>query len=274
MGGDPRRVEPAAGPVIPHGEAPLSARRQARATGRPAPAISRDAPLAARFLRRYKRFFADVETADGDTLTVHCADPGSLRGFHRPGAAVRCSTSDNPKRRLRHTLEMMRIGRIWVGLHPARGNDVADAAIAAGVPRALSGYARRDREVTPGGEIARGRLDFRLSDHLHDARPAWLEVKSVTLAEGSTALFPDSVTERGRRHLEVLRTLRGRGERAALLFVVQRADCDRVAPADAIDPAYGEALRRAAEDGVELFAIGTRVTAHAIRVERELPVVL
>lgn len=263
--------------MSPRREAPLSARRQASSAAHrrvPLPAAFRNAPLAARFVRRYKRFFADVETADGTTLTVHCPDPGSMRGFHRPGAAVRCSTSDNPKRRLRHSLEMMRIGRIWVGLHPARANDVAEAALAAGVPRGLAGHARREREVTPGGEIARGRLDFRLTGHPRDARSLWLEVKSVTLAEDGTALFPDSVTERGRRHLEVLRTLRGRGERAALLFVVQRADCERVAPADAIDPAYGEALRRAADDGVELFALGARVTARAITVERELPVVL
>jgi sugar fermentation stimulation protein A len=99
-------------------------------------------------------------------------------------------------------------------------------------------------------------------------------VKSVTLAEGDTALFPDSKTVRGLRHLEMLDTVRARGERAALLFVVQRADCDRVAPADAIDPAYGETLRRVAREGVEVFALGARVTSRAITVERELPVVL
>jgi sugar fermentation stimulation protein A len=253
VGRDARRVEPApAGPV----------------------SLAREAPLAARFLRRYKRFFADVETEDGETLTVHCPDPGSMRGFQRPGAAVRCSTSDDPRRRLRHSLEMMRAGRIWVGLHPARANDVVDAALAAGLPRALSGYAHREREMTPAGRIARGRLDFRLSSRARDERPAWLEVKSVTLADGRLARFPDSVTERGRRHLDVLRTLRRRGARAALLFLVQRADCDRVAPADDIDPAYGEALRRAAKEGVEILALGARVTARAITVERELPVVL
>jgi sugar fermentation stimulation protein A len=99
-------------------------------------------------------------------------------------------------------------------------------------------------------------------------------VKSVTLAEGRLALFPDSVTERGRRHLDVLHGLRGAGARAALVFLVQRGDCDRVAPADHVDPAYGEALRRAAAAGVELFALGARVTARAISVERELPVLL
>jgi sugar fermentation stimulation protein A len=238
---------------------------------RPALTLPLEAPLRGRFLRRYKRFFADVETEDGRTLTVHCPNPGSMLGFHRPGAAVRCSTSDAPRRKLRHTLEMMRIGRTWVGLHTGRANAVVARALAAGLPRALAGYSETRREVpVPHGE-GRSRLDFRLSGH--PTRPdAWVEVKSVTLAEGRLALFPDSVTERGRRHLEVLQALRARGERAALLFLVQRADCDRVAAADRIDPAYAEALRRAVRAGVEVYALGARVTARAIAVERELPV--
>ena len=233
--------------------------------------VARDAPLAARFVRRYKRFLADVETEAGHTLTVHCPNPGSMLGFHRPGAAVRCSASDDPRRKLRHTLEMMRVGRTWVGLHTLRGNAVVESALHWGVPRDLAGYARLEREI---GVADGTRLDFRLSGRPRDARPAYVEVKSVTLADGRLALFPDSVTERGLRHLEVLRGLCGEGARAALVFLVQRSDCDRVAPADHIDPAYGAALRCAAAAGVELFALGARISARAIRVERELPVQL
>jgi sugar fermentation stimulation protein A len=233
--------------------------------------IARDAPLAARFVRRYKRFLADVETGAGQILTVHCPNPGSMLGFHRPGAAVRCSASDDPRRKLHHTLEMMRIGRTWVGLHALRANAVVESALRSGAPRGLAVYTELDREVG----VANGtRLDFRLSGGARDTRPAYLEVKSVTLAKGRLALFPDSVTERGRRHIEALRGLCAEGARAALLFLVQRNDCDRVAPADHIDPAYGAALRRAAAAGVELFALSARVSARAIRVERELPVEL
>lgn len=231
-----------------------------------------EAKVRGRFVRRYKRFFADVET-DGGLLTVHCANPGSMKGFLRPGAAVRCSTSDDPRRKLRHTLEMMRIGRTWVGLHTGRANALVARALAAGVPRTLAGYGEVRREVGVEHGGRRSRLDFRLSGH--PRRPdAWLEVKSVTLAEDGLARFPDSVTERGRRHVELLGRLRRDGSRAVLLFLVQRADCDAVAPADDIDPAYGEALRRAAKAGVEVLALGARVTSRAITVERELPVVL
>jgi sugar fermentation stimulation protein A len=96
----------------------------------------------------------------------------------------------------------------------------------------------------------------------------------VTLAEGATARFPDSVTERGRRHLEVLTDLRRRGARAALLFLVQRADCDRVVPADDIDPAYGLALRAAIDAGVEVHALSVRVTPTELILSHELPVLL
>ena len=233
--------------------------------------ISFDAPITGRLLRRYKRFLADIETDAGEKLTVHCPDPGSMRGTAIPGARVRCSISSNPKRKLRHTLEMLRVGRIWVGVNTGRANAVAARALAAGCLRELSGYRLHESEVMaePGS-----RLDFRLSGHPRDPRPAWVEVKSVTLAAGRVGLFPDAVTERGKRHLEVLTRLHREGARTALLFLVQRADCSCVAPADAIDPNYGEALRAAADAGVELHALCARVTGRGIRIEKRLPVLL
>lgn len=233
--------------------------------------ITLETPITGRLLRRYKRFLADVETDSGEKLTVHCPDPGSMRGTALPGVRVRCSTSVNPKRKLPHTLEMLRAGRTWVGVNTGRANAVAARALAAGSLRELSGYRLHESEVVaePGS-----RLDFRLGEHSRDARPAWVEVKSVTLAQGGVGLFPDAVTDRGKRHLEVLTRLHAAGARAALLFLVQRADCVCVAPADGIDPAYGEALRAAADAGVELYALGARVTARGIRVEKRLPVLL
>jgi sugar fermentation stimulation protein A len=111
-----------------------------------------------------------------------------------------------------------------------------------------------------------------LDHHGGDPRPAYVEVKSVTLAEGRRARFPDSVTARGRRHMDTLAELCEQGARSAVLFVVQRGDCERVEPADDIDPAYGEALRGAAARGVEVLAVRARVTARAIRLEGALPV--
>jgi sugar fermentation stimulation protein A len=223
-------------------------------------------------VRRYRRFLAEVELPTGELLTVHCPDPGSMHGLARPGAAVRCSVHDHPRRRLRHTLELIRAGRHWVGVFPARANTLVAQALAQGALPEFARYTRFEREVRAGSGT---RLDFRLSggsDIPGRARVCWLEVKSVTLEAGGRGRFPDSVTERGRRHVETLQRLRRRGERAALLFVTQRADCESVEPADNIDPAYGAALRQAAEAGVEVFAWSTRVSPSAIRLAGPLPV--
>jgi len=233
--------------------------------------IDPEARLEGRLVRRYKRFLADVELPGGDTVTVHCPNPGSMRGTDRPGSRVRCSTSPNPKRKLAHTLEMIRVGRVWVGLHTLRANQLAARALHAGAIGGLRDYRKITPEVAAGGG---SRLDFALDDHARGARRAFVEVKSVTLAEGQRALFPDAVTERGRRHLEVLARLAAEGHRAVLLFVVQRGDCRSVSPADAVDPAYGETLRRVADEGVELLAVRARVGASRIRMEAMLPVLL
>jgi len=259
--------------------------------------LALEARLEGRLVRRYQRFFADValrgandssaasnesrartrdrrggSAASGERIvTVHCPNPGSMLGCATPGARVRCSTSANPKRKLAHTLEMIRIGHAWVGLHTTRANALVARALDADALPFLRGYARRRREVTAGDGT---RLDFRLEGAPDDPRPAWVEVKSVTLADGALARFPDSVTERGRRHLETLMKLHARGERALLLFVVQRGDCERVAPADDLDPAYGRALRAAAAAGVELRAHSAHVSPRGITLAGELPVLL
>lgn len=229
------------------------------------------ADLCGRLIRRYKRFLADVELTSGKIITVHCPNPGSMRGTNRPGSLVRCSTSDNPKRKLKHTLEMIRVGRIWVGLHTLRANQIAARALALGVIPSLEGYSQIEPEVVAG---AGSRLDFRLTDHPKDPRPTWVEVKSVTMSQGTTGLFPDSVSKRAKRHLETLAQKVSDGDRAILLYVVQRADCVTVKAAHEIDPAYAEALKNAASLGVEIQAVSARVRSTEIRLEKTLPVVV
>ena len=240
-----------------------------------------EAALEGRLMRRYKRFLADVLLPDGREITVHCPNPGRMLGTQEPGAAVRCSTHDNPKRKLRHTLEMIRVGGVWVGLHAARANDVAFAALTADAYAPFESYRKREREVaSPDGS----RFDFRLSEPAagparaaqHEVAPAtcWVEVKSVTLCADRRGRFPDAVTERGRRHLDHLAARVRDGDRAALLYIAQRSDADSVAPADDIDPAYGAALRRAVAAGVEVHAWSVEVTPEALLLSRVLPVLL
>jgi sugar fermentation stimulation protein A len=230
-----------------------------------------EARLEARLVRRYKRFLADIQLESGEVRTIHCPNPGSMLGTKEPGSAVRCSTHDNPKRKLRHTLKMIRVGRSWVGLHAARANAVAERALAAGAYSPFANYDRIDREITA---LEGSRFDFRLSGHPRHDEPCWIEVKSVTLCEKRAARFPDAVSVRARRHLEHLMARHAAGDRAALLYIVQRADADLVAPADDIDPEYGATLRRAAEAGVEIHALGASVRADRIVLDRILPVLL
>jgi len=227
------------------------------------------ADLAGRLLRRYQRFFADVALDDGREVTVHCPNPGSMRGCAEPGSAVRCSTSDDPKRKLRHTLEMIRVGRTWVGLHTGRANAFVARVLEVGLVPELAGYTTRRREVKV---MAGARLDFRLEGGRRE--PAFVEVKSVTLAEGRVARFPDSVSERGRKHCATLARLRGEGCRAVQLYVVQRGDCHQVEPAEDIDTRYAEALRDAARAGVEVLAVRARVSPTGLAFDGPLPVKL
>jgi len=233
-------------------------------------AVPVNAMLRARFVRRYKRFLADVALESGEQITVHCPDPGRMTGLLAPGAAVRCSQSHSKQRRLRHTLEMIRRGRIWVGLHPARANAIARAALEAEMLPALSGY----RRIRPEPRLGRSRFDFALQDHAQGAPDALLEVKSVTMAEARRGRFPDAPSLRARRHAEELGAQAAQGCRAALIFVVQRADCDSVEAAEEIDPRTGAALRAAAKRGLRLYAIGARVSPRQICAERALPVLL
>jgi sugar fermentation stimulation protein A len=219
-----------------------------------------------RLLRRYKRFFADVELADGRVVVSHCANPGSMTGCLRERARVWLSESDSPTRRLRFTWELVEAERgHLVCVNTARANQV----VAEALPRLpeLRGWGDMRREVRYG---ERSRVDFLLR---RGRRLCYLEVKSVTLDLGRrVAGFPDSVTERGRRHLEELITTRAAGHRAVLLFAVGRTGARSVRPADDIDPRYGEALRRAVRSGVEVLAYATRLSPTGMSVSRRLPV--
>jgi len=224
--------------------------------------------LEGRLVKRYKRFLADVELADGSVITAHCPNPGSMLGCSKPGSRVVLRDSQNPARKLRYTFQSILVGRSLVNVDTALPNDVVHEAIEAGRIPELAGYDEIRREVNYG---ERSRIDLLL---LREDEECYVEVKSTTLARGRTALFPDSVTERGRKHLGELQAMVRAGKRAVQFFFVSRSGMSRMAPADDIDPAYGEALRAAAAGGVELLAYTSRVRPDRIDVHRRIPVVL
>jgi sugar fermentation stimulation protein A len=222
-------------------------------------------------LRRYQRFLADVRLDSGETVTAHCANTGSMLGLKEPGYRVWLSRSDNPKRKLAWTWELVEPSPgVLSGIHTGRANALVQEALEAGLIPELAGYTALRREA-PLGE-AGSRSDLRLE---FAAGPCHVEVKSVTAAVGEgVGYFPDAVSERAAKHLRELSARVAQGERAAVVFCAQRPDVDEVRPADAIDPTFSTALRHAAAAGVELYALGARVTSEEIVLERRLPVQL
>lgn len=225
--------------------------------------------IEGRLLGRYKRFLSEVELPGLGVVVAHCPNPGSMATCAPEGARVWLSQNDSPRRKLRYTWELVEVDGEMVMVHPGRANDLVAEALKADRVAELRGYERVRREVRCGET---SRLDF-LLERAH-AR-CFVEVKSVTLdlGEGISA-FPDAVTARGRRHLEALGVCVAAGDRAALLFCASRAGSREVRPADHIDPAYGEALRRAAKFGVELLAYRCEVAPEAVWLRESIPVVL
>jgi len=225
--------------------------------------------LEGRFLRRYKRFFADVELADGSVVTAHCPNTGSLLGCLVDGAPVRLVDSQNAKRKLRYTWQAIEVEGTWVNVDTGIPNAVVHEAVVAGRLPALRGYDAARREVKYG---TNSRIDLLLERE--SGERCYVEVKNTTLARGRTALFPDAVTERGRKHLDELAGVDRQGHRAVQFFFVSRADVGRFRPAEDIDPAYAEALARAVDAGVEVLAYAARVEPTQVELGRKLRLAL
>lgn len=208
--------------------------------------------IQGRLIRRYKRFLADITLPDGSEVTAHCPNTGSMLGCQPDDARVVLSVSDNPKRKLQYTWELVETSPgVWACVNTARPNAQAREGIEQGVITELTGYPQCRSEVGYGSE--KSRIDLHLSGH--ETRPdAWVEVKNVTLCEQGTGYFPDAVTIRGQKHLRELMAQVAAGDRAVLLFVVNHSGIEVVKPADTIDPAYGKLLRQAQAAGVEVLA--------------------
>jgi sugar fermentation stimulation protein A len=228
--------------------------------------ISFAAPLIpARFLRREKRFLAEVERTDGRRLWVHVPNSGALTGCASPGLEILLTADGRPGRKTSHSWRFSRIAQGWTCIDTLAPNRLVAGALAAGglpgLPRPVS--FRAEAPLSSGA-----RLDF--AGDL-GGRLFFLEVKSVTWVEDGVALFPDGVTSRGRRHLEELAALAAQGHEAWQVFVVQRQDARRFQAAARVDPAYARELARAAHRGVKILVLSTRVEPPNITLASALP---
>ena len=221
-----------------------------------------------RLERRYKRFLADIVTAQGELLTAHCPNTGAMTGCTEPGSTVYYSCSDNPKRKYAHTLEFVETATGLVSVNTARANSLVMDALLQGRIAEI-GILHSD-QIKPEAAIptGNGRFDFQLSN---GDITTFVEVKSVTLHLGDgLGAFPDAVSVRALKHVQELQSQVSFGARSILVFCVQHLGIQRMCPAREIDPSYADGLRQAIDAGVEVLAYGCETDLATMTLSRRL----
>lgn len=217
-------------------------------------------------IKRYKRFLADVRLEDDRLVTAHCPNSGSMITCSEAGREVYLSYHDNPRRKLKYTWEMIRMPTSLVGVNTQVPNQLVSEAIGAGEIPELAGYEDIRREVRISSKT---RLDVMLAGKRK--KDCFVEIKNCTLVKDGLATFPDAVTTRGLKHLNELSDLVEAGHRGVIFYLVQRTDATCFQPADDIDPAYGQGLRRAAANGVEILVYDVDIDLDSIGINKRLP---
>ncbi|MBT6106472.1 DNA/RNA nuclease SfsA [SAR92 clade bacterium H231] len=222
----------------------------------------------ATFEKRYKRFFADVRTPSGELLTLHCPNTGSMKNCLVEGSPCWYSLSDNPKRKLPGTLEIVTSSQgNLAGVNTSRPNYLVREVIEADLVPELQGYSQIRTEVRYGEE--KSRIDLLLEDR--SLGQCYVEVKNVTLDMGDgLATFPDAVTSRGTKHLRELMAMVAAGHRAVLFFCVQLTGVQRMEVAAEIDPGYAATLSEAVAAGVEVIAWRASIGADQIVLDQPI----
>ena len=223
--------------------------------------------IKATILKRYKRFLSDIKLDSNEIVCAHVPNTGSMTKCWAENWDAYISKSDDPKRKLKYTLELTHNGQSFICVNTGIANKIAKEALEKGVIKELADY----KNIKPEQKILDSRLDFYLTgDDLVDA---FVEVKNVTLKDDkTTALFPDAVTTRGQKHLVDLMKIKEMGHRAVMLYVVNREDVSSFSPAIDIDPKYSQLLKEAKDAGVEILAYQALINENEIRLVKSLPV--
>jgi sugar fermentation stimulation protein A len=221
--------------------------------------------LTGKLIQRYKRFLSDIELTSpaeraGEIVTAHCANTGSMTNCKDDGAKVWLFDSQNPKRKLPLSWEWVEVeGQYKACINTARANQLVKEALLANRIKEVEVLSAEFLKAEP--KVDEGRLDFLVSTDMDDAL-TYIEVKSVTLlgnverdsGKENVGYFPDAVTSRGLKHLEVLMRLKAEGQRSILFFCVPHEGIKQVRVAEHIDPVYAKKLREVMAAGVEVLA--------------------
>ena len=210
-------------------------------------------------IKRYKRFLADVELDNGEIVTAHCANTGPMKGVLFPGGRVRLKYSPSPKRKLDWSWEQAEVPshndlkRCWVGINTSLPNKLIRNLIEANVLEKQFGLIANIKPEVKYGLEGKSRIDLFLTPETSssDSRNIYIEVKNTTWCEKTLALFPDTVTARGQKHLRELMGVCP-NSRAVLIPCISRSDMESFAPADSADALYGDLFREALSSGIEV----------------------
>ncbi|MBC2716089.1 MAG: DNA/RNA nuclease SfsA [Desulfobacteraceae bacterium] len=228
--------------------------------------------IPGKLIKRYKRFLADVELENGEVVTAHCPNTGTMKACSEPGRKVYLSFHDNPKRKYKYTWEIIKMPTSLVGVNTLIPNRLVYHSIKAGRLEPFAEYDEVRSEVKVG---EKHRLDLMLSKNgpnPYYPDPCYIEIKNCSLVEDGTAFFPDAVTVRGRNHLMELQRLAFSGFRTVMFFLVNRMDAKIFKPADHIDPAYGKELRKAYQNGIEIIVYDVSIDLDQRKVVLRKPV--
>jgi sugar fermentation stimulation protein A len=220
---------------------------------------------AGKLIKRYKRFLADVELKNGQTITAHCPNSGSMKECSEPGRTVYLSHHSSPKRKLKYTWELIDMPDSLVGVNTLVPNRLVFESVRAGLIKELAEYQKITKEVKVGKGT---RLDL-VCEH-EEKEKCYVEIKNCTLVNEGVAFFPDAVTTRGLKHLVELQMLISSGFRGVMFFLVQRMDAHLLKPAAHIDSAYSEELKRAEQNGVEILVYDVLVDLEKILINKKL----
>ncbi|OFZ17118.1 MAG: hypothetical protein A2X86_01305 [Bdellovibrionales bacterium GWA2_49_15] len=222
--------------------------------------------IRGKILKRYKRFFTDLELDGGEVITAHTPNTGSMRTCLAPGMVGLVSERRGPTRKLPYTLEMTFNGESYIGVNTSLTNQIAYEALTEGNIGELKQYQKIQREF----KIGNSRIDFYLEQE--GAPPCLTEVKNVSLREeDGIAYFPDSVSVRGQKHLHELLAFAEKGNDAAMLFIITREDVKAFSPASHIDPVYSDLLKRVFDRGIAILPYSCKLGPEGIVVEKKLP---
>ena len=220
--------------------------------------------ISGELIKRYKRFFVDVKI-DNKTVTAHCPNTGSMMGLLEKGNKVWLSKSDNPKRKLKYTLQVIESNGSKVGVNTHLTNKIALDAIYKSKIQKFKNYNFVKQEINFGNNT---RFDLLL---IKKNKKIFIEVKNVTLSrQKGIAEFPDAITSRGQKHIQELLKAKKQGYNIYLLFVIQRDDCNELKIAKDIDPKYCELLTKAVKKNLNILCYDCKFSTKGIKLNRKV----